>query len=259
MDIKKNKLPLNKVRIHTKKRILRICRRDGIIPDDALDACRNVGTIYFLEPEIVDEIFDIKSGRKSYRVFVNRKLNRIIFNEIISYNHKGVVLLKNPANTIKSEKFKKELLALPKNEQKPTVSHFTKSMAKYFKQEELNNQPKNPAGNRQNPILQEAVLWCIKNHPKELRSKRPTLLLAYKEFEKEWRKVGKKDSLESSFVNSVRSKWSKVKKLYNKQPEEFKKQNSLLKFARNYFKTLRNNSKQKTKEDGKFLNNNFAK
>lgn len=253
MDTKKNKLPLDKVRIHAKKSISRICRRDGVIPEDNLDACRNVRTMYFLEPEIVDEVFDIKSGKKNYRVFVNRELNRIIFNEIVSYNYQGIVLLKNPVNRETLKECFKRIFALPKNEQKPTASRLFTNVKNQFEKERLSREiEKNPTGKQPKAYLKRATLWCITEQFTN-ESGRATILRAYKKFK---RYIPKKtpfaeqdvDTEQRSFIKVIQRMWKKLKDDYDSLPAAIKNQKSFKIYAKGVLRISRSKRKQKVKK-----------
>jgi hypothetical protein len=197
-------------------------------------------------------VADVEVEGKQYRVFYNPISKDIIANEIISENCDGkeMVFLRNPADTemskwLEETFFKKNL---PKNRRLDTIAHFRQKIVKFNKQEDLNRQSKKkPVGNQPKASLIRATLWCIKNHPKDSKYKRKILIRAYKRY-------GEKTHTEESFIKAVRSKWSNLIKEYSKQPEEFKKQNSIEIYAKSELKIPRNITKQKIKENKKTFN-----
>jgi hypothetical protein len=193
-------------------------------------------------------VSDIDISGKRYRIFYNSVAKKFFANEFVKV--RGKVYLKNPVDREISEQVEKIFVEanLPKNKVLDTLAHAKQRIEKFYKQEELKSRPKKkPVGNQPKVNLVKATLWCIKNHPKNLLHKRRTLLRAYKEF-------GEKTQLEDSFVKSVRSKWSNLIKEYSRQPEEFKKQNSLQSYAKTELKIPRTVTKQKTKENVKTFN-----
>jgi hypothetical protein len=214
--------------------------------ENELESPSNMSLIHFLEPEVIDEQFDIKLDKTYYRVSINRALRRFYCEKIISYNYKGIVLLKNPIEKELSEQLQKWFIESnpPKKNRLDTIAHFKKRVLKHYEQEELARQPKKkPVGKEPKANLTRATLWCIRNFPKNLTSKNQTLLLAYKKF-------GEKNTqTENSFVRVVGKKWSDFDDEYKGQSAEFKKQNSKENYARKKFRVPRNNTKQRIKKD----------
>jgi hypothetical protein len=205
--------------------------------------------VRFPEPEIVDEIFDVMIGEKNYRVFVNRKLNRVTCNEIVSYDYKGMILLKNPVDRNISRQMLDLIQKLPINYRLDTLANAKQGTVKLNKLEKLALQSKKqPVGNHPSRILIRATLWCIDSHPKHLKSKTPTLKQAYKKF-------GGEKHTEKSFIDMVRQKWNDVIKKYSRLPEEIKKEKTLKIYAKSELKIPRNVSKQKTSNDKKLFRN----
>jgi hypothetical protein len=193
-------------------------------------------------------VSDIDVNKKRYRIFYNPIAKKFFANEFLRVS--GKIYLKNPVDKEVSKQIAKFIIEgnLPKSSLLDTLANAKQRVEKFLKQEELKNRPKKkPVGNQPKVNLIKATLWCIKNHPKNLLLKRQTLLRAYKRF-------GEKTQLEDSFVKSVRSKWSNLIKKYNRQPEEFKKQNSLESYAKTELKIPRNITKQKTKKNVKTFN-----
>jgi hypothetical protein len=187
-------------------------------------------------------ITDVELDGVPHRVFYNSLSKKFLVNEIVSYSYKGIVLLRNPVDTQKSEKLTEFFITLnlPKNNRNDTIRNFKERVEKFYKQEELKSQAKNqPKGNLPDPILMEAACWCIGQNPRP-RYKRPTLLRAFKKF-------GKKSHTEGSFITMVRSKWSKILKAYDKMPDDFKKANSEQIYAKTELKVVRKIRKQRTK------------
>jgi hypothetical protein len=188
--------------------------------------------------------FDIQVGEKIYRVIIDKTLDRIWCREISEYDYTGRALFKNPVDKEKSGRLQKFIIELNllKTNRLDTMTHARKEVLKFYEQEELNGQSRrNPVGKEPKASLIRATLWCIRNHPKNLIHKRPTILRAYKKF-------GEEDT-ESSFVRSVYRKWNNFEKEYRAQPAEFKKQNSKENYARKIFRVPRNYSKQRTKKN----------
>jgi hypothetical protein len=213
------------------------------------DSKRRIHTslIRFPEPEIIDEIFDVRAGEKYYRVFVNRKLNRVICNEIVSYNYKGMVLLKNPANTKAARILWQVFLEqhLRRNDRLHTIENLKNKAERLNKQEDLAvKSRKQLVGNQPSANLLRATLWCVRYHPKHLECKASTLRSAYKKF-------GGKTHTEDSFIKMVRKKWNEFVKEYNRQSVEFKKENSQEIYAKIKLRVPRNTRKQRIKEKKK--------
>jgi hypothetical protein len=190
-------------------------------------------------------VSDIEENEKGYRIFYNPIAKKFFVNEIVSYNYKGIVLLKNPVDKERSEQLQRIFIKanLPKNKRLDTIAHFRQAIEKFYNQKELESQlKKRSVGNQPKVNLMKATLWCIKNHPKNLLHKRQTLLRAYKRF-------GEKTQLEDSFVTYVRSKWTNLIKEYGRQAEDFKKQNSLESYAKTKLRIPRNTVKQRTNEN----------
>jgi hypothetical protein len=195
------------------------------------------------------EEFDISLGKTRHRIFFNKLENKIWGREIV-YDENGNTLFVNPVDIPASKQLQKIFieLNLPRNKRLDTITHFKQKVEKFYKEEELKSQPKKkPVGNQQKPSLIRAALWCINNHPENLRYKRQTILRAYKKF-------GEKTHKEESFIKSVSIKWNNVIKNYGRQTDEFKKQNSLKSYAKSELKIPRTDRKQSTKENEKTFN-----
>ncbi len=232
-------------------------RKIEIKPNTDSKRRKHLSMIYISSSEVVDttsdmenEIFDFKVGKKNYRAFVSKKQKQVICREVVSYNYKGTILFRNPVDRELSERLGRIFLKadLPKNKRLDTIAHFKRKIEKFYKQEELSLQSKKQlVGNQPSATLLSATLWCIKSHPKHLKCKRPTLLRAYKKF-------GGKTHTEESFVKMVRKKWNELIREYNRQPVEFRRENSKEIYAKSKLKIPRNLSKQKVKENKKTFN-----
>jgi hypothetical protein len=201
--------------------------------------------IRFPEPEIIDEIFDIRVGEKHYRVFVNRKLNRVTCNEIVSYDYKGVVLLKNPANTKVSSVLWEFFLEqnLRKEDRLDTVAHFRQKVEKLNKQEDLIAQSKKqPVGRKRSLVIAEAAVRCIELHSKNVLNRTEILQRACEKFKT-------KTHSKESFVKMLNREWNRLIKQYGREPKQIKDEKNLYIYAKNELKILRNLSKQKTNSD----------
>jgi hypothetical protein len=193
--------------------------------------------------------FDMPVGKTHYRIFFNKLENKLWVREIV-YDKNGDALFVNPVHMETSKQLQKLFKEqnLPKNKRLDTIAHFKQSVEKFYKQEELSLQSKKRlVGNQPSATLLRATLWCIESHPKHLKSKTPTLLRAYK-------KLGGKTHTEKSFVKMVRGKWNELIREYNRQPVEFRNENSREIYAKSILKIPRNSSKQKTKENEKTFN-----
>ncbi len=244
---------------HYPKRIVQVRSRRNWVEGEVEDLSENGGgmaLIYFPEPEMVDDEFDIRVGKTHYRIFVNKTLNKVWCNEIVSYNYKGILLLKNPIDKEMSERLEKVFVEgnLPKKNRLDTIAHFKQKVEKFYKREESKNQVKKSfVGNQEKIYLMRATLWCIRNQPKRLEDRKPVLLRAYRKFKKD--AIGEKSNVtEESFVKMVIRKWDKLRKQYGTQSREFRSQNSLQIYAKSELKIPRNNTKQKVKENGKGFN-----
>jgi hypothetical protein len=230
---------------YPQRMIVRRARRDWIEGDvEESENDNHMALVYFPEPEVIDDEFDIKVGNTFYRVSINLKSNKVWCNEIVSFNYKGIVLLKNPVEKQKSDQMLElfKSLNVAKNNRNDTIKNFRQKVEKFYKQEELKSQPKNqPKGNLPDPTLMEAACWCIAQNPRP-KYKRPTLLRAFKKF-------GKKSHTEGSFITMVRNKWSNILKAYDKMPDDFKKANSEQIYAKTELKVVRKIRKQRTKGD----------
>jgi hypothetical protein len=222
-----------------------------------LRGSRHTSIIRIPEPEVVDEIFDIRVGEKDYRVFVNRTLNRVWCNEIVSYNYdgKGRVLLRNPVNTEMSKSLLGVFIEgnLPKKDWRDTIADFKQRAEKFFSKEEQKLQTKkNGAGSPPKIYLIKATLWYIENQPKKPEDRRPTLLRAYEKFKKAAIKE-ESDIMPDSFVKMVTRKYNGLRRQYYAKSREYKSQNSLLFYAKSELKIPPNKTKQKIKENEKGL------
>jgi hypothetical protein len=180
-------------------------------------------------PEIVDEIFDIKINGIDYRVFVNKKLNRVTCNEIVSYNYKGVVLLKNPANTkLTLELAEKLFEEAGENEWLDTIRnlrHKALNKKKEIRQSRLLKSKGRPA--KEN--IKKASIWCITAlDNKVYKNRLETIKEAYKEF-------GEKDVPLKSFARTVGMKIKNITDLYDAKPLKFKTKNTRANFAENFY------------------------
>ncbi len=193
--------------------------------------------------------FDIKLGKKNYRVIIDKALDRIWCREIAEYDYTGRALFKNPIHEELLEQWIKTYVELnpPKNTRKDTLNKFIKDLLKVFKQEDNNLQlKKKPRGRPSKPYIRKAASWCIGNHPKGQENRSPTIAEAYK--------IYGENHIKESFISTVRNKWNEINAEYgklwsdfNKQnPKvsygEFKKQNSKLSYAK---KAIKNPPKQK--------------
>jgi hypothetical protein len=191
------------------------------------------------EPEIVDEIFDIKINGTNYRVFVNKKLNRVTCNEIVSYNYKGIVLLKNPANTKLAEKIRKEIF----EEAQPNERLQTMNLAaKLVKRDMRNDKPKTTAkkpGRKPEVNLIRATLFCIDRYDiKVIKEFKPYIEKAYALYKID-------GQTQETFITRVYSKWAKVRKSYSKLEKQIRKSKTLYQHAKEELKIPRTNSKAK--------------
>jgi hypothetical protein len=216
---------------------------------------KHLSTIYTSSSEVVDrtsdmesEIFDFKVGKKNYRAFVSKKQKQVICREVVSYNYKGMILFRNPVDQKISKQIQDLIQNLPRGNRLDTLAHSKQKTEKFNKQEKLSLQSKKQlVGNQPSTTLLKATLWCIKSHPKHLKYKRPTLLRAYKKF-------GGKTHTEESFVKMIGKKWNEFIREYNRQPVEFRRENSKEIYAKSKLKIPRNSSKQKVKENKKTFN-----
>jgi hypothetical protein len=199
-------------------------------------------------------IGDIVEEDVTYSIAYNSISEKILAYKIVSFE--GRTLLENPADTAISKKYEELILRenLPERDLIDTTYNLYLRMKKTVeKLRKERESEKKPVGNSPRLYLKKATLWCIKNHSKTLLHQRPTLLLAYKRFEKIAREE-KSDVTEGSFIKLVQKKWNDLVKEYDNQPIEFKTQNPRLKYYKSRLSTPRNNSKQKIKKDGKPFN-----
>jgi hypothetical protein len=193
-------------------------------------------------------IGDVVEEDVSYSIAYNPISEKILAYKIVSFE--GRSFLENPANTVVSKKYEELFFEenLPEKDLTDTAHNFYQKVKKRV--EELRKEresEKQPVGKKPKANLTRATLWCVRNHPKNLTHKRPTILRAYKKF-------GEEDQTEDSFVRNVYRKWNNFEKEYRAQPAEFKKQNSKENYARKIFRVPRNNSKQKIKKNEIGLN-----
>jgi hypothetical protein len=191
--------------------------------------CEHTSLVRFPEPEIVDEIFDIRVGEKNYRVFVNRKLNRVTCNEIVSYDYKGIVLLKNPANAKLTLELAETLFEKAgENEWLDTIRnlrHKALNKKKEIRQSRLLKSKGRPA--KEN--IKKASIWCMNAlDNKVYKNRLETIKEAYKEF-------GEKDVPLKSFARTVGTKLKNITDLYNEKPLKFRTKNTRANFAENFY------------------------
>jgi hypothetical protein len=199
-------------------------------------------------------IGDIVEEDVTYSIAYNSISEKILAYKIVSFE--GRTLLENPANVAVSKKVE-EFIFGEKLPEKDLVDTAYNSYLRVKKRVERirkkRESEKKPVGNNPKLYLKKATLWCIKNHPKNLLHQRPTLLLAYKRFEKVAREE-KSDVTEGSFIKLVQKKWNDLVREYDSQNIEFKTQNPRLKYYKSRLSIPRNNGKQKIKKDGKPFN-----
>jgi hypothetical protein len=193
-------------------------------------------------------IADVDEDGVLYRIFYNPISEKFIANKIVSFNYdgKGMTLLENPANLEVSKKYEEICIKLMKEDNLPKKNRLDtannlylrmkKSIEKWNKEEEA---IKKTVGNEPKPIYKKALLWCVRNHPKNLKYKRPTLVRAYIKF-------GKKDGhIQDSFIKTLGGKWNVLIKDYGREPKEFRDENSMEIYAKNKCKILPNERKQR--------------
>jgi hypothetical protein len=190
-------------------------------------------------PEIVDEIFDVMINGTDYRVFVNRKLNRAICNEIVSYNYKGKVLLRNPVNKELSLEITKMLFDKGKpNEYRETINDAKREMEKLLRKDKRKGIAKKP-GRKPEANLIRATLYCIKKYDnKAKKSYKFYIGKAYEFYKSEGQTY-------DTFVSRIYSKWAKLRKSYSKLEKQIRNSKTLYQHAKEELKIPRTNSKAK--------------
>jgi ribosomal protein L25 (general stress protein Ctc) len=179
--------------------------------------------------------FDIKVGKKNYRVIIDTTLDKVWCREIDSYDYTGRVLFRNPPI---EDDFVKGLMEfansspVPERNKLISINKFVRE----YKEQRLKSKSKaKRRGRKQEDYIKRATIWAIENQLKnESRTKVATR--AYQEFS------GEAQS-ESALIASVRNKWRGWRKIYDaKRPPKkdengkWKKRVSFLVFVKNYFK-----------------------
>lgn len=197
----------------------------------------NTSLVHIPELEIIEDIFDIRVVKKSYRFFVSKTFNKIYCNEIVSYNYKGLVVLKNPVNKEMSEKLAKILFGanLPKNEWLDTIKDLRKKALK--KKQENKPKKRNKVGRKPEVNLIRATLFCIKNHNYETAK-------TYKETIERASKLFKlSEQNETSFKNMIAGKWRKFREQHRLLPQEIKETKNRYQYAKEILKIPRSKKK----------------
>jgi hypothetical protein len=190
-------------------------------------------------PEIVDETFDIKINGIDYRVFVNKKLNRVTCNEIVSYNYKGIVLLRNPVNKELSLEITKMLFDKGKpNEYRETINNVKREVEKKMRKDKQKKLAKKP-GRKPEVNLIRATLYCIKKYDDKAKK-------SYKFYiEKAYEFYKSDGQTYDTFVSGIYSKWAKLRNSYSKLGKQIKNSKTLYQHAKEKLKTPRTSSKTK--------------
>ncbi len=190
-------------------------------------------------PEIVDEMFDVTIDGTDYRVFVNKKLNRATCNEIVSYNYKGVVLLKNPVNKKLSLEITKMLFDKGKpNEYRETINDAKREMEKLLRKDKQKGIAKKP-GRKPEVNLMRATLYCIKKYDnKVVKEYRRYIERAYALYKIEGQS-------QETFITRVYKKWAGLRKSYSQLEKQIRNSKTLYQHAKEVLKIPRTNSKVK--------------
>lgn len=202
---------------------------------------RHKSIVHFPEPEIIDLIFDIRKGRRFYRVFVSE--NQVNVNEIVSYNYKGIILLRNPINFELGAKIAEMLFDEGReNEWLDTLKNIRQKV--FNKKSEIKRAKMlKPKGRPGKENLKKASIWCIDALDKKLYKNRSDAIKeAYKEF-------GEKDVPLKSFARTVGTKIKNITDLYSAKTLKFKAKNTRAFFAEHcYFAQTREKSTRKQKK-----------
>jgi hypothetical protein len=204
---------------------------------------KHTSMVWIAEPEIIDEEFDIRKGRKFYRVTLSENRKKLNCNEIVSYNYKGIVLLRNPINKELSARIAEMLFDEGKeNEWLDTLRDIRQKT--FNKKSEIKREKTlKPKGRPGKENIKKASIWCIDALDKKLYKNRPDAIKeAYKEF-------GEKDVPLKSFARTVGTKIKNITNLYNEKTLKFKAKITRAFFAeRFYFAQTLIKSTQKQKK-----------
>ena len=218
--------------------------------EDESGNVNHTSLLHFLEPEVVDDEFDIKIGKTYYRVFINKTLEKVWCNEIVSFDYNGIVLLKNPINRDASKQLTEFFLErnLPKNERADTWNDAKRKWDKFYHDSLKRQSSKKQQGNQRKNYIPKAIWWCVKNHFPKSAPMKPTIERAYKKFSEDPRlDFDKRRCSEKSFVEIIRREWVKLITKYSNQTVEFKDHNSRLDFYKSELNALITDRKQRIK------------
>jgi hypothetical protein len=208
--------------------------------------CRHTSLARMPTPQIIDEQFDVNVEGIYYRVFVNYKQNIIGWNEIVSFNYKGMVLLKNPA-------IHKELIeGLQKNfRNSNTPENLKINSLKYFVKNEINriidqrekSKPKRETrGREEDDYLRKSTKWVINHHNHKTESRAATIRRAFALF-------GSKAQSEKAFEKSIMNRWNSLTKTFNEKKMQGKITSGWKTYANNKLRKPIKVHKQRAKKN----------
>jgi hypothetical protein len=157
--------------------------------------------------------FDIKVGKKNYRVIIDTTLDKVWCREIDSYDYTGRVLFRNPPI---EDDFVKGLMEFANSSPVPERNKLIsiKKFAREYREQRLKSKSKpKRRGRKEEDYIKRATIWAIENQLKN-ESRTKVAGRAYQEFS------GEAQS-ESALIVSVRNKWRGWRKIYDaKHPLE---------------------------------------
>jgi hypothetical protein len=229
---------------YPQRRVLVRNRRDlvGVLVESELEDNGNMsvvcgGDFQETDDKFVRDEFDIKVGKKNYRVIHDCTLDKIWCREIDSYDYTGRALFKNPSV---DDDFVKDLLEFANNSPAPEgkkLNSINKFVREWKKQRLKSNSKSKRRGRKEEDYLKRATIWAIENKlGNESRTK--SARRAYQEFKSEAQS-------ESAFITSVINKWGRWKKTYETKHPLEKDENGKRKrgvsfraFVKNYSKPV---------------------
>ena len=201
------------------------------------------------KPEKIISTFDICVNEVYYRIYLNKELNTLYSNEIVSYdyNGRGTILFRNPAY---DQEKTKAILAIffdgktPDNQLMNTASMICKKMEKMIKNRIApENKKALPIGRQKEQYLRDATYWAIKNFKdKDHRAENKKDV-----FERAYLKFQAYTTSQESFIKSLYRLWNEAHKVWilERVKNSENKQFTFQKFAKSYFKISSNTQKQR--------------
>jgi hypothetical protein len=172
-------------------------------------ALLSVGDFQETDDKFDRDEFDIKIGKKNYRVVLDAALDKVWCREIDSYDYTGRALFRNPPI---EDGLVKDLIEfvnsspVPERNKLITVSKF----AREYREQRLKSKSKaKRRGRKEKDYIKRATVWAIENQLKN-ESFTKVARRAYQEFRSEAHS-------EAALVSSLRSKQRSWKNLYKEK------------------------------------------